>query len=152
MVNNQWPHRWHRRNDEFNEGDEMTKDLAHKGKPKSEEFNYCFFFFSETMYIPHWRWRWKLYRVHITPRNIYILNGTDQTTSPACTCLHNNVHSSLAMKMKFVERDQVMFYPKLIRNCNVLGRVPPSGSKIEMLNIGTCYPNLLGKVDQIITC
>ena len=22
----------------------MTKDLAHKGKPKSEEFNYCFFF------------------------------------------------------------------------------------------------------------
>ena len=26
-----------------------------------------------TMHIPHWRWRWKLYRVHITPRNIYIL-------------------------------------------------------------------------------
>ena len=36
MVN-QWRHRWHRRNDEFNEGDEMTKDLAHKGNqsPKS---------------------------------------------------------------------------------------------------------------------
>ena len=54
------------------------------------------------------------------------------------------------MKMTFVERDQVMFYHKLIRNCNVLGRVPPSGSKIEMLNIGKCYPNLLEKVDRSI--
>ena len=51
----QWRHRWHRRNDEFNEGDEMTKDLAHKGNQSPKSSITVFFFNFKTRKMKQWR-------------------------------------------------------------------------------------------------